>query len=241
MQMTRLQKKAILDIINKRGSFKANIARLVYYGAIQNTFFAFLQNALFVGLFGDEEDEDLKLDDKTLRAANTVLDSALRGSGIGGAVAATLKNAIIAWKKEDDKGFRGQNSKVILELLNLSPAIGIKARKVNTAMDAYKFNKKILDDISYTNPNNPYYGIAGALTSAAFNIPLDRVITKAANLEAMTRQDAEAWQRTALFLGYNTWDLGMKDPEIEAAKNKKKGFKGEFKSEFKDEFKDEFK
>ena len=241
MQMTRLQKKAILDIINRRGSFKANISRLVYYGAIQNTIFSYMQSALFVGLFGDDEDEELKMDDKTVRAVNTILDSALRGSGIAGAALATLKNAIITWKKEDDKGFMGDNSKVILELLNISPAVGIKARKINTAMNAYKFNKKILDDISYTNPNNPYYGIAGSLTSAAFNIPLDRIVSKAANLQAMTQQDAEAWQRTALFLGYNTWDLGMKDPEIEAAKNKKKGFKSEFKSEFKDEFKDEFK
>ena len=62
----------------------------------------------------------------------------------------------------------------------------------------------------------------GALTSAAINVPLDRIVSKAANLQAMTQQDAEAWQRTALFLGYNTWDLGMEDPEIAAAKNKSK-------------------
>jgi hypothetical protein len=241
MQMTRLQKKAALDIINKRGSFKANISRLVYYGAIQNTIFAFLQNALFAGVFGDDEDENLKLDDKALRAANTVLDSALRGSGIGGAAVATLKNAIIAWAKENDKGWNADNSKVIIELLNISPALGIKARKINTAMNAYKYGKKVVDDVSFANPNHPYYGIAGSLTSAAFNIPLDRVVTKAQNLQALTNQEAEAWQRTALFLGYNTWDVGLKDPEIEAAKEKKKGFKSEFKNEFKSEFKNEFK
>jgi hypothetical protein len=241
MQMTRLQKKAALDLINGRGSFKANVSRLVYYGAIQNTIFSFLQNALFAGVFGDDEDENLKLDDKALRAANTVLDSALRGSGIGGAALATLKNAIIAWAKENDKGWNADNSKVIIELLNISPAIGIKARKINNAMNAYKYGKKVVDDVSFTNPNHPYYGIAGSLTSAAFNIPLDRVITKAQNLQALTNQEAEAWQRTALFLGYNTWDVGLKDPEIEAAKGKKKGFKSEFKNEFKSEFKSEFK
>ena len=222
MQMTRLQKKAALDLINGRGSFKANVSRLVYYGAIQNTIFSFLQNALFAGVFGDDEDENLKLDDKTLRAANTVLDSALRGSGIGGAALATLKNAIIVWAKENDKGWNADNSKVIIELLNISPAIGIKARKINNAMNAYKYGKKVVDDISFTNPNHPYYGIAGSLTSAAFNIPLDRVVTKAQNLQALTNQEAKAWQRTALFLGYNTWDVGLKDPEIEAAKNKSK-------------------
>ena len=218
MQMTRIQKKSALDIINKRGDFKTNISRLVYYSAIQNTLFAFFQNTLFAAIWADEDDEDLKLDDKTLRAANTVLDSALRGSGIGGAILATLKNAIIAWNKENDKGWKADNSKVLLELLNVSPAIGIKARKFNTAMNAYKYGKSVIDDVSYTNPNHPYYGIAGSLTSATFNIPIDRIITKAQNLRALTNQEAEAWQRTALFLGYNSWDLGLKDEEIELAK-----------------------
>ena len=224
MQMTRLQKKAVLDIINKRGSFKANVSRLVYYGAIQNSIFSFLQSALFAAFFTDDEEEkdELKIDNKTFRAINTVLDSALRGSGIGGAALSTLKNATIAWMRENDKGFTGQNGKVILELLNISPAVGIKARKIYGAMENYKFNKKILDKIGYDNPNHPYYGIAGNLASAAFNIPLDRIVTKASNIKAMTQQDAEAWQRTALFMGYNTWDLGLKDPEIEAAKNKSK-------------------
>jgi len=222
MQMTRIQKKAMLDLINRRGSFKANVARLVYYGAIQNTIFAFLQNALFAGVFGDDEDEDLKIDKKTERAINTMLDSALRGSGIGGAALATLKNATIAWMRENDKGFTGQNGKVIIELLNISPAVGIKARKIYGAMESYKFNKKILDKIGYDNPNHPYYQIGGNLVSAAFNFPLDRVLTKVSNIKAITQQDAEAWQRTALFLGYNSWDIGLKDPEIEKARNAKK-------------------
>ena len=134
----------------------------------------------------------------------------------------TLKNALIAWMRENDKGFTGQNGKVILELLNISPAVGIKARKIYGAMENYKFNKKIIDKIGYDNPNHPYYGIAGNLASAAFNVPLDRIITKASNIKAMTQNDAESWQRTALFMGYNTWDLGLKDKEIELEKAKSK-------------------
>jgi len=224
MQMTRIQKKAALDLINRRGSVKANVSKLVYYGAIQNTIFSFLQSALFAAFFTDDEEEkdELKIDQKTFRAINTVLDSALRGSGIAGAAVSTLKNALIAWMRENDKGFTGQNGKVILELLNISPAVGIKARKIYGAMENYKFNKKIIDKIGYDNPNHPYYGIAGNLVSAAFNVPLDRIITKASNIKAMTQNDAEAWQRTALFMGYNTWDLGLKDKEIELEKAKSK-------------------
>ena len=224
MQMTRIQKKAALDLINRRGSVKANVSKLVYYGTIQNSIFSFLQSALFAAFFTDDEEEkdELKIDQKTFRAINTVLDSALRGSGIAGAAVSTLKNALIAWMRENDKGFTGQNGKVILELLNISPAVGIKARKIYGAMENYKFNKKIIDKIGYDNPNHPYYGIAGNLASAAFNVPLDRIITKASNIKAMTQNDAEAWQRTALFMGYNTWDLGLKDKEIELEKAKSK-------------------
>ena len=143
--------------------------------------------------------------------------------------------------RENDKGYNARSGKVIIELLNLSPAIGIKARKIYGSMESNRYNKKIIDKIGYDNPNHPYYGIVGNLTAAAFNIPLDRIVTKAQNIKAMTQQDAEAWQRTALFLGYNAWNLGLEDPEIEAAKGKKKGFKSDFKNEFKDEFKNEFK
>ena len=114
MQMTRLQKKAALDLIYRRGSTKANIARLVYYGTIQNTIFSFLQSALFASFFSndDDEDDELKINDKTIRAINTVLDSSLRGSGIGGAALATLKNALIVFMRENDKGFTGQMVKL---------------------------------------------------------------------------------------------------------------------------------
>ena len=227
MQMTRLTKKAVLDLINGRGSRKANLSRIVYYSTIQNMIFSFFQNALFAltGLDDEDEDDQRLINTKTERAINSVLDGVLRGSGVGGATIASLKNALITWKKENDKGWTGDDTKVIIELLNVSPAIGIKARKIHGAMKSYKYNKKILNEIGYDNPNHPYYGIAGSLTSAAFNVPLDRIFTKASNLKAATQQEAEAWQRAALFLGYNTWDIGLKDPEIEEAgeKTKKKG------------------
>jgi len=218
MQMTRLTKKAALDLINGRGSAKANISKIIYYSTVQNIIFSYLQNALFA-IAGLDDDEDEKLiDQKTERAINNVIDGFLRGAGIGGAVVASVKNAILAWKKEDDKDWNANNSKVLLELLNVSPAVAIKARKLYGAMDAYKYNKKILDQIGYDNPNHPYYRIAGSLASGAFNVPLDRVITKVSNLKAIGEQDAAAWQRAALFLGWNTWDLGIKDAETEKAR-----------------------
>jgi hypothetical protein len=216
MQMTRLTKKALLDLVNNRGSKRANISKILYYSTIQNMIFAFFQNALFAiaGLGDDEEDEKL-IDSKTERAINNVLDSILRGSGITGGVISTIKNVIIQVKKQEDAGWKGDSAYILLEAANVAPPVGIKARRFYGAYKNYKINKNIIDKVPYTNLNHPLYGITGSLTGAAFNVPLDRVISKANNLAEASNSENEAWQRIALFLGYNTWDLGIKDKEIE--------------------------
>ena len=43
MQYARLTKKAALDLINGRGDWKTNMSKLLYYGAIQNIIFTYLQ------------------------------------------------------------------------------------------------------------------------------------------------------------------------------------------------------
>ena len=215
MQYARLTKKAALDLINRRGDDKTNISKIVYYGAVQNMVFSYLQNALFASIFSDDEEDEKIIDSKTERAINNTIDGFLRGTGIAGGIVATLKNAAIRYAKENDKGWKGDKAYVMLELLNVAPPVGIKARKLYGAMKSYDINKKIVDNIGYDNPAHPYYGIVGSATSAAFNVPLDRVVTKMTNLKEAMNSENEAWQRTALFLGYNTWDLGIKDAEIE--------------------------
>jgi hypothetical protein len=240
MQMTRLTKKAMLDLVNGRGNKIENLARISYYSTIQSIIFSYMQSALFAAIFADDDDEEdeKNIDKKTERAINTVIDGFLRGTGVGGAVLATTKNAIIKWYKENDKDWGARSGAVLLELANISPPIGIKARKIYGAMENYKYNKKILDKIGYDNINHPMYQVATGLGSAAFNVPLDRVLTKMSNIKAMSEQDTEAWQRIALGLGYNTWDLGIKDPELEKARAeaKKKGVKVP-KSKFSPSFK----
>ena len=94
-QMTRLFKKATLDLINGRGYRNTNISKMLYYGAIQNVIFFALQQAFMAMLFGADEDDREDIDDRTERLFNSTIDSILRGSGLPGAVISTAKNVIM--------------------------------------------------------------------------------------------------------------------------------------------------
>ena len=59
------------------------------------------------------------------------------------------------------------------------------------------------------------------VTSAIFNIPLDRAIRKANNIESAMSEQTELWQKVALLLGWNEWELGV-GPQAEKEKQKKK-------------------
>ena len=128
MQYARLIKKAVLDIKNGRGDVKTNISKILYYGVLQNIIFSTLQSGLFALAFDDEEDEELtqKLENKKLRALNTSLDSLLRGGGVYGAGISTIKNMILQFNAQNDKGYRADHAYTMIEAVNLSPPIGSK-------------------------------------------------------------------------------------------------------------------
>ena len=101
MQYNRLIKRAAQDFINGRGDNKANISKILYYGAIQNAIFYSLQQALFAVTFGDDEEEDEKNEQKYARVANGMIDTILRGSGIYGAIFATTKNTVLEFFEQE--------------------------------------------------------------------------------------------------------------------------------------------
>ncbi len=60
--------------------------------------------------------------------------------------------------------------------------------------------------------------MVGSLASAAFNLPLDRVVAELdALVEASDNRNA-TWQRIALALGWRTWDVGAKNEEEDLIK-----------------------
>ena len=213
LQYNRLIKKAASNLINRRGDWRSNVSRILYYGAAQNFIFSAMQQALFAVAFDDEDDEEI-LDTKTERIANGMLDSLLRGSGIAGAVISTLKNSIIEYMEQDKKGFKADYAEVLVEAINLSPPLGSKARKLYSAGKARKFNKDIMKSMNTFDYDNPMWEAVGNVTSALTNIPLDRLIRKTDNVREALNQDNTALQRTFLMLGWDAWSLRVGEKKI---------------------------
>ncbi len=222
MQYTRLIKKSILDLYNGRGDAKTHISKIAYYGFVQNLVFTALQNAIFALAFEDDEEDAEILDKKGARMANSMVDTILRGTGVYGAGLSTIKNILLKFKAQEDKGWNADHTYTVIEFMNLSPPIGSKARKLYSGIQTWKFNKEAIADYG-PGIGNPIYQAFGNVVAAGTNIPLDRLFNKINNVRASLNRENKAWQRFANFLGWNTWDVGSKaDDKLEKLKKKKK-------------------
>jgi len=228
MQYTRLTKKALSDIINRRGDTKANVSRILYYGAIQNIIFGTLQTGLAFLMFGDDE-EDKNRDKKEQRVLNGMLDTLLRGVGVYGALVSAAKNTLMQAHEELGKGYGQKDySKIMQQLINLSPPIGSKVRKIIGAIKSYDFNKDIMDQMGH-GINNPAWNVFTGVVEGVTNAPLDRMRAKMVNVREAFVGDHEMWQRVALVMGWNKWDLNVRDAEVDDARKQVKDQKKEDK------------
>ena len=228
MQMTRIQKKKLSDLINRRRipgytqaqSDAANISGIIYYGVIQNLWFGALQTGLMFMLFGWNDDDE-KQEKLELRVANGALDTLLRGTGIYGAAISTLKNVLLKWREERKKGWNRENLNIAQEAINLSPPMGTKMRKIMNAIKTEQYNKGVSKEIGF-RIENPNLSIATNWVEALTNAPVARLLNKANNLEEAITGNHELWQRIALVSGWSKWSIGVEDEELEAAKFKAK-------------------
>ena len=241
MQYTRLMKRSAQDLLNGRGDAKTHVSKIIYYGAIQNFIFSALQNALFATIPGfsgeEEEDEETKkqreAQNKHIRIANNMVDTVLRGSGIYGAIGATLKNTLVKFYQNEGKDpFAKDNADILLEAVNLSPPIGSKLRKLNNALKTREFEKDVIEERGWEITRDgrvnlsPSYRVLGSTAEAVLNIPLERTIAEISALTEMTDSRNSSMERIALALGWRTWDLGIRNEEhdqikLEAKERKK--------------------
>ena len=216
MQYARLMEKAVKDLAAGRGSTKANLSKIAYYGFIQNLMFNMLQQAIWKSVDDGEIPEE-----KQERLINGMLDSILNGLGLGGNVVATLKNGVLKYNHEEKKGWNADHTYTILQLANLSPTIGSKLRKIYSSIQTKKFNEEAIKEMPYWNLGNPAFDVMANLISGLTNIPLDRAVNKIHNLMAAADSETEFWDSFALTLGWNTWDLGIETPADKVKKEVK--------------------
>lgn len=235
-QYSRLIKRSVVDLAKGRGSVRNNISKIVYYAFVQNVIFNMLQNALFTKIFGDDDEEELTTAE--VRTINGAFDTLLRGAGLTGVLMSTTKNAIIKALEEAGIGFdfsaesgvelvRGRPNpegygQVLLELANFAPAIGTKAREIAKAYKAVTYNMDEIIDEGFSLNNTYAIEALTSITTARYNIPLDRIYQKSLNIEAALDSETETWQRIFLLLGYSEWNLGMEGKESETNTGKLK-------------------
>ena len=145
-QYSRIIKRSVQDLYNRRGSDKANLARIVYYGGMQNLLFNFMQQAMFAAMWGGEDDEEV-LDGKKAKIVNSMADGLLRGMGVKAAIFVAVKNAALKLLERNEKK-RGQNLKyyAVTGMTALSPPLSSKASKLARAADAFQYGK---DEMKY--------------------------------------------------------------------------------------------
>jgi len=207
----------------------SNISRIAYYGAAQNLIFYSLQTALFAVMFGDDDEDEQRKAEQILkkkeRVINGAIDTILRGSGFYGVAVSTLKNMAIKFQEQREKGFNADESAVLMEALNFSPVVGIKARKIVNAEKTLNYNKKVIEEMETFDIDNPVWSAVTNLIEATTNLTLNRLLTKTINLRDASNAEFTTFQRILMFSGYTKWSLGLEDEKIKDVKEKIKSKK----------------
>jgi hypothetical protein len=211
-QYSRIMKKAAIDIAKGRGSIANNIGKIVYYGAVQNLMFNALQNLIFAVLWSDDDDdEEAKAKDskqRTIRTVNGMLDNILKGMGMRFVALSVVKNALMKWY--ETTGTPEAVSEPVLELLNISPMVGIKARQIRKGIKALEYNEEFNPEGDKVIPTKAIVEASCSFVAVSTNLPVDRIYQKVENIRGVLDSENENWQRIALAFGYSEQNLGIK-------------------------------
>ena len=231
-QYSRIIKRSVQDLYNRRGSDKANLARIVYYGGMQNLLFNFMQQAMFAAMWGGEDDEEV-LDGKKAKIVNSMADGLLRGMGVKAAIFVAIKNTAIKLyersKKDVNKDYRYY---AVMGLLSVSPPLSSKASKLSKAASAFQYGE---DKMKYGKfgLDSPELAIGANLVSFATSLPTDRLLTKAINVSDALDASNEPWERLFMTMGWPKWTLSTKaESDLERKEDKTEIKEAKEKAEF---------
>ena len=112
-----------------------------------------------------------------------MIDNILNGMGFGGLVTATIKNGVITYNTQEEKGCNADHTYTILAFANMSPSIGSKLRKIYSAIKTKQIYGDAIDEMKWYDPHNPEWAVTASLIEAFTNLPTSRLYQKAVNVE----------------------------------------------------------
>ena len=201
MQYTRIGKKLLIDLKNKRRVKKPggwyhdlNTSRAIQAGRLgmylgyQHLLFQGLQQAI-LALMWNEDDEKPVSVNKKVDYLNGAIDAIMRGMGILGGVLSVVKNIGLEIYRGDT--YRSQRT-----ILDVSPAAKskyTKAQKIIRGIEKGKYSDVLIEGPSFV-----------------YGLPTDRVIKLIDQVGYgfdLYGQDYEKYQRIMMLLGWNHWNF----------------------------------
>ena len=142
-----------------------------------------------------------------------MLDNILRGTGIQGSIIMTVKNILLnLYERSKKDSYKGpEYFKAMLKILEFSPPISIKTKKLISAADNWEYNSWRPEAREVFNINNPAYMSSAKILSAVTNIPIDRLLQKIYNVQGALDASNEWWKRVAMFSGWPEYQLESKE------------------------------
>jgi hypothetical protein len=135
-----------------------------------------------------------------------------------GATIATLKNMYIKFNEQREKEYNPDESAVLMEFLNLSPPLGIKARKIVNAEKTLNYNEDVIKEMETFDIDNPVWSAVTNVIEGVTNIPVNRLYRKTQNIQQALNSQNSAFQRALLFLGWSQYNLGIEDTTVQEVK-----------------------
>ena len=152
----------------------------------------------------------LRKSEKISRIANGMIDSQLKGLGIGGAAVVALKSTLMELGKQYSKD-RSKYEEAVFDLLGFSPPLGSKVQKIYSGLRSFSWNMKDIKSKGFSL-DNPAYLAGAQITTGLTNIPLDRVIKKLNSMRGIVSEQSSLWQKSCVgpwlvYLGCRSWLL----------------------------------
>ena len=136
---------------------------------------------------------------------------------------------VIKFDEQRGAGYNKDEAAVLLEMLNVSPPLGIKARQIVNAEKTLNYEKDAIEEMETFDIDNPMWSAVANMVTATTNIPTAQVYRNVQNARDALNSQYETWQRVLMGMGWSKWNIGADDvTEGDSKKdNKKKNKLGE--------------